>query len=410
MGIAPYKYFTFDGASSRLYDVYLTGEGVFNAPERAVEMIDIPGRNGNYALDHGKFNNITVTYKAGIVDASENNFADKMSALRNWLCSKVGYKRLEDDYNPNEYRMAVFKSGVTVDHEDLKTGEFEITFECKPQRWLTSGETATSVANNGTLSNPTPFPSCPLLEAIGYGDIDINGQVISIGNVEIGTIVVNSGATYTRTNTTQTMYQALNVSNLVSGDSIYLKGFKWSGTYDSSGLGYDASSVTISSTTNLEATASVTGKNTFNMSIITQDFTFNYGTAASEVDCSVTFALHYVGGAVGTGTSHFQISYDGNNTITIKVRPVIFANIDLTFTSECQPITAYSTKPAVDNNPAYIDCDIGEAYKIINSEIVSVNNMVSLPSDLPTLQSGTNTFTYDNTITSFKVTPRWWKV
>ena len=141
MGIAPYKYFTFDGESSRNYDVYLTGTGVFNAPQRAVDLLEIPGRNGNYALDQGRFNNITVTYKAGIVDYSESDFADKVSAVRNWLCSKVGYVRLTDDYNPDEYRMAVFKNGITVDHDDLKTGEFEITFECKPQRWLTSGET-----------------------------------------------------------------------------------------------------------------------------------------------------------------------------------------------------------------------------------------------------------------------------
>ena len=141
MGIAPYKYFTFDGESSRNYDVYLTGTGVFNAPQRAVDLLEIPGRNGNYALDQGRFNNITVTYKAGIVDYSESDFADKVSAVRNWLCSKVGYVRLTDDYNPDEYRMAVFKNGITVDHDDLKTGEFDITFECKPQRWLTSGET-----------------------------------------------------------------------------------------------------------------------------------------------------------------------------------------------------------------------------------------------------------------------------
>ena len=174
MGIAPYKYFTFDGESSRNYDVYLTGTGVFNAPQRAVDLLEIPGRNGNYALDHGKFKNISVTYKAGIVDYSESNFADKVSAVRNWLCSKVGYKRLSDDYNPNEYRMAVYKSGVNIEHEDLRTGTFEITFDCKPQRWLTSGETATAVANNGTLSNPTLFDSEPLLAVKGYGTIGFN--------------------------------------------------------------------------------------------------------------------------------------------------------------------------------------------------------------------------------------------
>lgn len=149
MGIRPYKAFTFDGESSLDYGVYLTGEGVFDAPERAVEMLEIPGRNGNYVLDQGRFQNISVTYKAGIVDYSETDFATMVSDVRNWLCSKVGYCRLEDDYNPNEYRMAAFVAGIEVDHDDLQTGEFDITFDCKPQRWLAEGETPITIGEWG---------------------------------------------------------------------------------------------------------------------------------------------------------------------------------------------------------------------------------------------------------------------
>ena len=70
MAIAPtgtiYKALEYDGVSSRTYGVYITGEAVYNAPERDVEMITIPGRNGAFALDNGRFENIEVTYRAGI--------------------------------------------------------------------------------------------------------------------------------------------------------------------------------------------------------------------------------------------------------------------------------------------------------------------------------------------------------
>ena len=53
MGINPtptnHRSFTFDGKSTREFGVYITGKDVFNAPERAVEMISIPGRDGEYA-------------------------------------------------------------------------------------------------------------------------------------------------------------------------------------------------------------------------------------------------------------------------------------------------------------------------------------------------------------------------
>ena len=82
-----FKSLTFDGTSSKDYGVYITGEAVFNAPERNVEMIDIPGRNGAYALDHGNFNNIEVSYPAGIFADNEEDFAQAISDFRNFLCS-----------------------------------------------------------------------------------------------------------------------------------------------------------------------------------------------------------------------------------------------------------------------------------------------------------------------------------
>lgn len=144
MAIVPtgaiYKSLVFDGESSRDYGIYITGQAVYNAPERDVEMINIPGRNGSFALDKGRFQNIEVTYPAGIFADNEADFAQGISDFRNFLCSRNGYVRLTDDYNPDEYRMAVYKSGLDVSPAQLKAGEFQIVFDCKPQRYLTSGE------------------------------------------------------------------------------------------------------------------------------------------------------------------------------------------------------------------------------------------------------------------------------
>ena len=149
MAVAPtgaiYKAMTIDGESSRTYGVYITGSAVYNAPEREVEMISIPGRNGQLALDKGRFENIEVTYPAGIYADTEEEFAEAVSNFRNFLCSRKGYVRIEDEYNPNEYRMGIYKSGFNVEVAGHKAGEFEITFDCKPQRWLKSGEEAVTI-------------------------------------------------------------------------------------------------------------------------------------------------------------------------------------------------------------------------------------------------------------------------
>ena len=152
---AIFKKLYFDGQSSGNYGVYISGEGTFNAPKRDVEMVSIPGRNGDLALDKGRFENIEGTYKAGLFGVDEADFAEAISDFRNFLCSRKGYVRLEDDYNPDEYRMAVYKSGLEVDAKQLKAGEFDIVFDCKPQRWLKSGEEAVTIGEWGETETVT---------------------------------------------------------------------------------------------------------------------------------------------------------------------------------------------------------------------------------------------------------------
>jgi phage-related protein len=59
-------------------------------------------------------------------------------------------------------------------------------------------------------------------------------------------------------------------------------------------------------------------------------------------------------------------------------------------------------------HPTYVDCEIGEAYKIENDEFISLNRYIDLGSKVPVLKGGSNIITFDSTVTSLKVAPRWW--
>lgn len=180
--MAIYKSFTFDSVTSSNYGVYITGEAVFNAPARVVEMIDVPGRNGAIAIDRGRFENIEVTYPAGMFDDNASGFQTRITNFRNVLLSRYSYKRLTDEYNPNEFRMGLYKSGLEVSPAQLRAGQFNITFECKPQRWLTSGETVQTFSSNSSINNPTLFEARPLLEVKGYGTLTLGTSVLTILN------------------------------------------------------------------------------------------------------------------------------------------------------------------------------------------------------------------------------------
>ena len=185
-----YKSFTFNGISAADYGVYVTDVNVFNSAERAVEYITIPGRNGSFALDRGRFENITVEYECALGQDTDVDFATAISDFRNALAAAKGYQRLEDDMNPDEYRMAVFSKGLDAPTLNQQTATFKVEFNCKPQRYLKSGETAVDVSSGGTITNPTLFDAHPLISAyiddaatLNIGDKTITYTPSVLGNV-----------------------------------------------------------------------------------------------------------------------------------------------------------------------------------------------------------------------------------
>ena len=135
------KTFTFDGENSADYGLYISGDSVYNAPNREIDMVSIPGRNGQLAIDMGRYENITVTYPAFVIADTQAEFREKIRRIRNWLCSKTSYQRLTDDYNPESFRLGLYKSGLEVEPIFYnRCGEFEMSFDCQPQRFLFTGE------------------------------------------------------------------------------------------------------------------------------------------------------------------------------------------------------------------------------------------------------------------------------
>ena len=139
------KGFTYDGIDSLDYDLYITSGSVYDAPERVVDMIKVPGRNGNLAIDRGKFENIDVEYNVYTKDRSQTSFAQNIRDFRNELCSRHEYLRLADDYNSDEFRLGIYKSGLELDVDIDRAGAIKLTFDCKPQRFLTSGESESTI-------------------------------------------------------------------------------------------------------------------------------------------------------------------------------------------------------------------------------------------------------------------------
>lgn len=170
-------YLTIDGRSTEDFNTWISGGGTFDSPERDVELVSVPGRNGDLAIDNGRFNNIEVEYECFISKDLEYN----IHALRSYLGSLTGYKVLEDTYHPEVYRLALFTSGVKVKPTTRNlAGEFTLTFNCKPQRCFKSGKDPIEYTQDGTIVNFTNFDARPLIRVYGTGTFGVGEDTITI--------------------------------------------------------------------------------------------------------------------------------------------------------------------------------------------------------------------------------------
>jgi len=180
---------TFDGISSASFAMAVFGKTIHDSPRRSVEKVQVPGRNGALLIDNGCFENISVEYDCVITEGFEHC----IPMLRGVLCSSAGYCRLEDSFNPYEYRLAAFTDVVKVDRFGDGKGRFSLLFDCKPQRYLKTGETAIAVGSGQTktLFNPTSFIARPKITVTGTGTFSIAGQQVEV-TANSGSIVIDS--------------------------------------------------------------------------------------------------------------------------------------------------------------------------------------------------------------------------
>lgn len=178
------QFLTFAGRASYDFGIHISGEALFDAPKRKYSSQKVPGRNGELLIDEDSFENITVKYPSGIID----DMPERIKDFINFAGSKAGYQRLEDTYNPDEFRLAQYAGGTKIKAEDYmnRIGTFDLEFNCKPQRFLKSGENQIEFQQAGAIYNKTNFGSKPKIHITGTGDgtVGIGDYIITITDLD----------------------------------------------------------------------------------------------------------------------------------------------------------------------------------------------------------------------------------
>lgn len=409
-----FKSLQFDDIDTLDHGVYISGEGTYNAPERDVEMVTIPGRNGELILDNDRFANIPVTYPAGIKGRDHDEMRKKFREFRSLMASKRGYHRLVDEYNPDEFRLASFVSAIESEATGSgRAAKFELLFNCKPQRFLMSGEAAISVTDGDKIFNPTPFDASPMIMVEGYGNLTVNGYDINIVNEYVGDVTFVGQENWTAVSEPKLF--VINSELLNSGDTITVSGpnagcvLKPPGR-DVSNLNPDVMEQT-NGTVQISHKA---GTEEYTVGFVMNDITFIKGTQSNE-EGSFTVKVYY--DRIGQSQSvTYQIVlsfvYDGDSSIGVSYTLTTISGVSGVVAvsnrvAGIYNIKGYSTISTL-GHPTYIDCDLGEVYLIENGSFVSLNHLTDLGTYLPVLSPGENLIEHENTVTSVEIIPRWW--
>lgn len=131
------RWMVIGGVNLAEFNCYLLNPGIASAPERDVELVTVPGRNGDVVIDNHRFKNRTVQYKCAIDGSCARYDFERLTA---WLKSLTGYQRIEECYHPECYRMGVFNASIEPDKQNVRQVTFTLTANCKPQKFLIDGE------------------------------------------------------------------------------------------------------------------------------------------------------------------------------------------------------------------------------------------------------------------------------
>lgn len=152
--------------------------------ERKMTVTPIPGSNREVVEMEDAWEAYDQPYSLFVGDATKDSIQEPLNEVARVL-SKKGWQILLDDYEPDIYRLAYFQGDFNVNNKRTRVGTFDISFRCRAERFLISGNTPISVSSGSSIFNPTAYASKPLITISGSGNgtLTVNGTTMSFTGI-----------------------------------------------------------------------------------------------------------------------------------------------------------------------------------------------------------------------------------
>lgn len=177
----------YDGVSSKQIGVTVEGFPGSVMPEKDFEQENIPGRNGALIYDYGTYKNYSQIYMV------HWRYVGRDARITEWI-NKSGYRRLEDSFHPEHFRMAYVTASKEVDNRIQVLKRMEIEFNVKPQWFRKNGEYPITITTSDRTLMNTGMDSTPLITVTGSGagDVRIGEISVHISSIPSTGVVIDS--------------------------------------------------------------------------------------------------------------------------------------------------------------------------------------------------------------------------
>lgn len=177
----PNETFYLDGVDARSAGIYLQRPLEFSEAVPVYEAETIPGRNGDFIWETGSYENRSGSASCFCL---QKDVEKSVSYAGRFLTAKKGYRRLETSDDPDHFWMARVENSPQIAMRLRTLAPFEIGFDCKPQRFLKSGENSVVFTKSVSLFNPYGQVALPLVFLNGSIGADSTGW-FKIGDCKV---------------------------------------------------------------------------------------------------------------------------------------------------------------------------------------------------------------------------------
>lgn len=166
MALLDTRQITFGG---ELVPAYVASAPRIIKPVRKMSVVQIAGTNREVVEMEDAWETYDQTYTLFVGDGSEDCTEEALMDVAKVLY-KNGWQTLVDDYDDDHYRLAYYQGGLDAENRYTRLSKFDVTFKCRPERFLNSGDVVISIPSGEAITNPTNYNAKPLIKITGSGN------------------------------------------------------------------------------------------------------------------------------------------------------------------------------------------------------------------------------------------------